>query len=279
MKNICVPTNFSEMADQALITSINLANKIKGHITLVHLIEGNHFAIIKNDDVIESIRVNEPKIINQVIEAQNKLKLYHDKYKENNISTEIIIAEENQSMADIMEIIKADLVISGTTLINGYGEDLLIGENTRLLIKKCKAPVITLKETLKELSISKVVFATNFKEGHFELIKSLAYFIEGFSAKLFVLYVATPDSFATTRKLTKVFEAMKLKYDLKNIELSVYNATSKGEGVLQFTEDNNIDLIIMPTQGRTGVDYFFNSSIAEQVLDEANVPVMTILNK
>ncbi len=279
MRNICVPTDFSDMADQAVGSAISLAEKINAKITLFHIIAGEEFAIITKHDLAENLKVSPLSVLNEVIETQNKFKLYQNKFNNDDISWVVVVAVDNQSVAEVVEILKADLVISGTTVINGYWDDQLIGDNTRIMIKKCKIPVITIKEAQSKFNISKAVFATNFKETHFEMIKSIEYIFQGFGIQLNVLYVATPDSFATTRKLTKVFEAMKNKYDLKNVFLTIYNDTSKGEGILHFVEDYEIDFVVMPTQGRTGIDYFLNSSIAEQVLDEVNIPVMTILNK
>jgi len=48
------------------------------------------------------------------------------------------------------------------------------------------------------------------------------------------------------------------------------------EEIVNFSENNSIDLIIMGTLGKSGLDRFLLGSIAEKVLRNAKVPVMII---
>lgn len=46
--------------------------------------------------------------------------------------------------------------------------------------------------------------------------------------------------------------------------------------ILNFTENNNIDLIVMGTLGKTGLDRFLMGSVAENVVRHAKVPVLVV---
>ncbi len=46
--------------------------------------------------------------------------------------------------------------------------------------------------------------------------------------------------------------------------------------ILSFTAERAIDLIVMGTHGRTGVKHFLLGSVAERVVRESPVPVLTI---
>ncbi len=48
------------------------------------------------------------------------------------------------------------------------------------------------------------------------------------------------------------------------------------EGILRFAEDNEIDMIIMGTRGRTGLDRMLFGSVAEKVVKYSKCPVLTI---
>ena len=48
------------------------------------------------------------------------------------------------------------------------------------------------------------------------------------------------------------------------------------EEILKASKDNNIDMIIMGTQGRTGLERILLGSVAEQIIKTAPVPVVTI---
>lgn len=46
--------------------------------------------------------------------------------------------------------------------------------------------------------------------------------------------------------------------------------------ILEFAENNNIDLIVMGTLGKTGLDRFLLGSVAEKVVRSSTVPVMVV---
>jgi nucleotide-binding universal stress UspA family protein len=46
--------------------------------------------------------------------------------------------------------------------------------------------------------------------------------------------------------------------------------------ILEFAEDNDVDLIVMGTLGKTGLDRFLLGSVAEKVVRGSTVPVMVV---
>jgi nucleotide-binding universal stress UspA family protein len=46
--------------------------------------------------------------------------------------------------------------------------------------------------------------------------------------------------------------------------------------ILEFAEKNNVDLIVMGTLGKTGIDRFLLGSVAEKVVRGSTVPVMVV---
>lgn len=45
--------------------------------------------------------------------------------------------------------------------------------------------------------------------------------------------------------------------------------------ILSYATDEEVDLLVMGTHGRTGLDRFLMGSVASDVLAEATVPVLT----
>ncbi|AKB75945.1 Universal stress protein [Methanosarcina lacustris Z-7289] len=46
--------------------------------------------------------------------------------------------------------------------------------------------------------------------------------------------------------------------------------------ILEFAETNNVDLIVMGTLGKTGLDRFLLGSVAEKVVRSSKIPVMVV---
>ena len=49
--------------------------------------------------------------------------------------------------------------------------------------------------------------------------------------------------------------------------------------IINFAENNNIDLIVMGTLGKTGLDRFLMGSVAEKVVRNSKVPVLVVRNE
>ena len=48
------------------------------------------------------------------------------------------------------------------------------------------------------------------------------------------------------------------------------------EEILKYATDNNVDMIIMSTHGRSGISRFFMGSVATRVLNHSHIPVFIV---
>jgi nucleotide-binding universal stress UspA family protein len=63
----------------------------------------------------------------------------------------------------------------------------------------------------------------------------------------------------------------------KGVELqSALTIGRASEAIVKFAESNNIDLIIMSTHGRSGINRWVMGSVTEQVMRSSRVPVLVI---
>ncbi|NJN82626.1 MAG: universal stress protein [Caldilineaceae bacterium] len=59
----------------------------------------------------------------------------------------------------------------------------------------------------------------------------------------------------------------------------VTGATDVGDPadrIIKFVTDNNIDVVVMSTHGRTGLKRWFMGSVAQKVLHHASCPVLIV---
>jgi K+-sensing histidine kinase KdpD len=95
------------------------------------------------------------------------------------------------------------------------------------------------------------------------------------NAKMHLLYVNTPSGFKTTPKAYELMESFVKDMGAENYTLNVYNDVSVEKGILGFAADNKVDIIGMSTHGRKGIAHFFNGSISEDLVNHAQMPVIT----
>jgi nucleotide-binding universal stress UspA family protein len=66
---------------------------------------------------------------------------------------------------------------------------------------------------------------------------------------------------------------------LKYGETKLYTKVIIGkleESLVHYAEENDIDLILIATHGRSGIDRWVRGSVAEKVLRSSNIPVMMV---
>jgi nucleotide-binding universal stress UspA family protein len=141
----------------------------------------------------------------------------------------------------------------------------------------------------------KVLFCTDFSENSdcaFDYAFGIAKRDEGV---LYILHVipTTPDPYNLERWLTRE-ELDRVKATLQEDREKIYNdqylshikdktkvkiVTESGredEKILEFARKEKIDIIVIGTHGRTGIEHFFIGSVAEKIIRHSPIPVFII---
>ena len=63
---------------------------------------------------------------------------------------------------------------------------------------------------------------------------------------------------------------------LKIFYINIYNATSIEKGIIDFSDEINANLIAIETHGRTGIAHLIFGSLAEDIANHINRPVLSI---
>jgi nucleotide-binding universal stress UspA family protein len=143
------------------------------------------------------------------------------------------------------------------------------------------------------MEIKSILFPTDFSEGSAEALKYAVEFANRYGAKLYVLHVIYDVAKASGWYVPHVSmdaiykdiqEGAKKELDnfgvnelggLKNIERIVQTGVPYQE-IMSCAVKNKIDMIIIGTHGRTGIDRILFGSTAAQVVRNAPCPVLTV---
>jgi nucleotide-binding universal stress UspA family protein len=79
------------------------------------------------------------------------------------------------------------------------------------------------------------------------------------------------------KELQKISE--KLTAEGLNIKTQTLQGGSASSEIADYAAANNIDLIVIATHGRSGIEHFFLGSTTERVLRKAHCPVLTVRRK
>jgi nucleotide-binding universal stress UspA family protein len=143
------------------------------------------------------------------------------------------------------------------------------------------------------MEIKSILFPTDFSEGSAEALKYAVEFANRYGAKLYVLHVIYDVAKASGWYVPHVSmdaiykdiqEGARKELDnfgvnelggLKNIERIVLTGVPYQE-IMNCAVKNKIDMIIIGTHGRTGIDRILFGSTAAQVVRNAPCPVLTV---
>ncbi|EON78695.1 UspA [Lunatimonas lonarensis] len=279
MKSILVPYDFSQEAEYAFQLAQELAGKSACKLKLVHVIEiptTQHFNTMGEVNM-EDTFVDKIYMAEMVEKRKEQMKALEEAHavKPYQFSTKISFGNPYAGIASEITDIKADLVVMGSKGSSGL-EELLIGSNTEKVVRHSKCPVITVKSPIKAEGIKNIVFASDFSENSKKVIHELKDLQALLGAEISLVKINTPNSFENTLVSKKNMKAFIKANELSNVNVEIFNAATEEEGILEYAEEVDADLIAMATHGRTGLMHLLGGSIAEDVVNAAKRPVWTM---
>jgi nucleotide-binding universal stress UspA family protein len=148
------------------------------------------------------------------------------------------------------------------------------------------APVLTVRASAREpeAEYRDVLLATDGREGSRRATRDAVAIAREYGATLHALYVVD-DRLGRTSALRSMLEAEgeRAKRDVRTAaaRASVDVVTELVEGtpqeaIVEYVDDHEIDLLVLGTEGRTGLDRLFVGSVARDVLRASPVPVLTV---
>lgn len=143
------------------------------------------------------------------------------------------------------------------------------------------------------MQIKKILFPTDFSEGAMSALPYAVEMAKAYGAKLYLLHViydiATASGLHVPHtSVDKMYSEMqetaqkelerfglRQREGLNNVEYSIKRGVPYEE-ILKFAKDNGIDLIVIGTHGRKGLDRVLFGSTAERVVRNSPCPVLTV---
>lgn len=270
MKNILVPTDFSDCAYAAIQTAADIARKQNSKIRLLHVYERPIYGFVDMSVDHEQNR----KLKAEIQEKFEKLKadpLLEGIELAHSLSWDIPVWE---AVADD-DFKDHDLIVMGTHGASGFKE-VFIGSNAEKVVRSSKIPVLTINKYKKPFDPDSIVFASNFyreAESAFKVVNKVR---SAFGAKIKFLKINTPGNFEATWYSEKIMSEFATNVGLEDYSMHIYNDENVEKGILNFCSSNEPDIIAIATHGRTGLLHLINGSIAESVVNHFDMPVLSI---
>ena len=272
MKTIIVPTDFSPAAVNAVNYAADMALQLKADLLLFHVYQ---LPLAITDTPIILMSVDELREGAESKLATLKSSVLHITSDKLNIKTEARMGIMTDELEDLCQTVQPFAVVMGTT---GHSmvERTIFGSNTLTVIKHISWPIICVPKG-KEYGggIRKIGLACDLRQIlETTPIPVIRHFVQEFKGELHVLNVSTErkEDVATSKELRFLQTAL----DSLNPTYHFIEERNLEEGVNNFAETNNLDLIITIPKKHTLLDGLFKRSSTTQIVFGAHLPVMCI---
>lgn len=273
MKTIIIPTDFSPIATNALHYGIDMAKAVNASLLLLNVYQ---VPVSYSDVPIMLVSVDELKKSAEAKLATLKSEVEHITSGSVKVYTEARLGNVSDELESLCNKIKPLAVVMGSKGSTGL-ERVLFGSNTLSAIKHLTWPVISIPPgKIFGNGIKKVGLACDFRD----IVNStpagaIKDFVKAFNAELHVLNVDYHDQHFKPETPEQSALLHTLLEDVKPVYHFIEHPDIE-DGVNEFAEKNNLDLIIAIPKRHKLLDGIFKPSSTKQLLFQSHVPVMCV---
>lgn len=269
---ILIPTDFSVQAEFAYLMVKKLEEKTPIDIHFMHVLPVPDTVTMDANGTIQTCgEIDLQFIVKQKEIAERNLANLKLLYG-NNINTHLVLGKVTDAILNFSEENHFDLIVMGTKGAWGLKEKLT-GSEAQMVARKSRIPLLSLMCDRSELDIQNILFVHNFnypiKEEGFQLMHKL---ITAFNTKFHLLQI-TSGKTAEEMELAEVNMKKFAKLNnLSNYACHLINDRDVEQGVVHFSQMNNMDIICIGTHGNGGI---FHYSATEKLINHLFKPIIS----
>jgi len=270
INKILIPTDFSDVANNALKYALELASKSKASVTLLHI---RQIPLSDPSFPAETFQMYLNEI--ETFEKEQSEKLTETLLKPSGIPFEFCSATGfvGDEVVRITHEKNIDLIVMGTTGASGIAE-LLVGSNAASVIGKADIPVLVVPPGKFYQPITHILYATDFNEPEFPAFSRLMFFAELYDAKLSIVHVKGEfDQFfnAANNFFKRNKENITRDYTLVNVD-----GKNVMEAIDEKVDELHADLLVMAKHNRSFFDRLFHRSLSKRMAYHTKIPLLVL---
>ena len=270
MKKIIIATDFSPAAENAIAYGSQMALAIKAELILLHVYQPP-VAVFEVPFIIdvEAIKKDTTREINLL-----KERLQKETNNSIQIHTEEGMGLFYHELEKLCERVKPYAVIMGSQGTTA-SDRIFFGSETVRALKYLKWPLITIPPAAKFTSIKKIGLTCDLeKEIDEKILEEIKMLVEDFKAELHIINAGNAQEF----KPDVVFESSVLERKLSSLNPKFHFITTDKieEGIIDFAENNHIDLLITLPEHRSFLDLLIKSRVSKKIILRSHIPVIAL---
>jgi nucleotide-binding universal stress UspA family protein len=281
MKNILLPTDFSENSWNAIKYAVRFFEDLECNFYLLHVSQFDNFMandmpITLNENAIDTLYLKPTKQrLRGILKRISELELNRTHHKFYTLSDYGFFIESIRKNVAEKQI---DYVVMGTKGASGL-QKIILGTNTADIITKVKCNTLAVPENAAFVEPKEIAFPTDFSLSHnLQILQPISDILEQFQGALRIVHInkSKTDLNSNQQKNKDLLEDYFNNYDYS----FNYLTNKKVEDAVQcFVESRNINMICMVAKNLNYFQQILFHSKVEEISYHTEIPFLVLHEK
>lgn len=273
MKTILFPTDFSDASGAAFAYALDFADRFDAELVILHVYD---LPIVETPPMPETAaEIYDIVELNQFENFKDQLPQMHEIAERRNMGyvkmrNILLYGDLVYNINKVCSEENCDLIIMGTKGASGLKETF-IGSTASSMMSNAKVPVLAIPEEAEYQKIKNIGFATQYRDKDNDAMTVTVSIAERLGAEIHCIYVDNQDG--TDNPEERVTE-WKLHFRANPVTFHTVQDTDLEQALHDFTEDNNIQMLVMRRHKRGFFEGLFHSSLTKKLAYHTKVPLM-----
>ncbi|WIV65806.1 universal stress protein [Natrialbaceae archaeon AArc-T1-2] len=284
IERVLIPTDDSDGALSGAKRGIALASRTGADVHVLSVVETGNEPPEYDDELLASLEAQAEGAVETVEQ------MARDYDEEVDVTTVVRRGIPFQSIREYANRREIDVVAMGTTGRAGI-DRILLGSVTENVLRTARTPVLAVPPNADQPAIDDVAFdrlllPTDGSDGAEIAAEWGIALADRFESTVHALYAIDTSPFsaigdevpeALGHRGETAVESVRKRAGDADVDATGSIATgSPTDVILEYATDEDVDLIVIGTHGRTGIGQWFLGSVTENVVRQADVPVFCV---
>ncbi len=266
MKNILVPTDFSDNAKAALIYALNFLKDGDAKIHALSVLSMPPRAVGATGSLAIRMEENAKEKMEDLIKDLHEISVDIDPIIREGSTVNVILA--------VAEEVNADAIVMGTKGSTGL-ESVILGSVASKVIERSPIPVINIPIGSEFRGLTRILYPTDFNKSTSVTLKQLVKLTKRFNSQIDVLHIYPNGSEMPLDKMEQIQSEMAEEMETRDISFHAHPNSSIADGIVAFMDASKTDMLAMVTQRRNLIQRLFDRSLTRRIAMTATVPMVT----
>lgn len=275
MKRILFPTDFSDVATNAFVHAVEFAKIVEGELIVLHSyavppINDSFFFPENFTQVYDSLELSQ---FDWFVEEIPKLRKIMEEHNGEHITMTHRLME-GDLIDNINKLVvedEIDFIIMGTSGATAW-DAFFAGSNSGAVVLGLHVPMLCIPEEVKFKKIYTIGFTTRFRAKDKKALFSILEIAKKIKAQIKCLYIKTNDSDV----ILATIEQWEDEFRQEPIDFFVIESDEVKQVLLQFVEDQEIDVLSMLAYKRTFFEDLFVPVYTNKTASDISIPILVI---